>query len=319
MRGAEILYIGKATPGKDAARGLHDRLSEYRRHTAGRRAGLIFVRRAVVERGGKLEVSLPKNNKTRTVTLPGVLSRSSRCIWRMWIRLLMRRSSRETEARRHDGGIGVPMCDGRAWSSGQGFPTVSASTICVIRETTWRPRLAPRRANSWTAWVTPPSGRRWSTSMRRMPDRVAWRTGWMPWSESSEVLRSEPIYDPLCPRCVPRRLGEPPTPSPGRRATASDLRRRRGAGDGNRTRVSSLGSWRSTIELHRRSARRRSRRSLAWSGHGSLTQHLRHAESRLRQRAVWHGDAPAGSSHPARARAKHRVRHPRRTAGPRVW
>ena len=29
-----------------------------------------------------------------------------------------------------------------------------------------------------------------------------------------------------------------------------------GAGDGNRTRVSSLGSWRSTIELHRRAGRR---------------------------------------------------------------
>jgi hypothetical protein len=39
VRGVEVVYIGKATPGKDAARGLHDRLSEYRRHGAGRRAG----------------------------------------------------------------------------------------------------------------------------------------------------------------------------------------------------------------------------------------------------------------------------------------
>ncbi len=36
-------------------------------------AGLIFVRRALVERGGTLEVSLPKGNKTRTVALPEIL------------------------------------------------------------------------------------------------------------------------------------------------------------------------------------------------------------------------------------------------------
>ena len=34
-----------------------------------------------------------------------------------------------------------------------------------------------------------------------------------------------------------------------------DLRKCGGAGDGNRTRVSSLGSWRSTIELRPRAAR----------------------------------------------------------------
>ena len=36
---------------------------------------------------------------------------------------------------------------------------------------------------------------------------------------------------------------------------ASDLRRSIGASDGNRTRVSSLGSWRSTIELRSRNRR----------------------------------------------------------------
>jgi integrase len=35
--------------------------------------GLIFVRRAMVERGGSLEVSLPKNSRTRIVALPEVL------------------------------------------------------------------------------------------------------------------------------------------------------------------------------------------------------------------------------------------------------
>lgn len=35
--------------------------------------GLIHVRRAMSERGGHLEISLPKNNKTRTVAVPGVL------------------------------------------------------------------------------------------------------------------------------------------------------------------------------------------------------------------------------------------------------
>ena len=37
--------------------------------------------------------------------------------------------------------------------------------------------------------------------------------------------------------------------------TGPDLRLLGGAGDENRTRVSSLGSWRSTIELHRRAGR----------------------------------------------------------------
>ena len=36
-------------------------------------AGLIHVRRSVIERGGKVEVSLPKNQRTRTVAVPGVL------------------------------------------------------------------------------------------------------------------------------------------------------------------------------------------------------------------------------------------------------
>ncbi|WP_235545407.1 site-specific integrase [Phycicoccus sp. Soil802] len=36
-------------------------------------AGLIFVRRSMVERGGSLEISLPKNNRSRTVALPAVL------------------------------------------------------------------------------------------------------------------------------------------------------------------------------------------------------------------------------------------------------
>lgn len=36
-------------------------------------AGLIFVRRSMVERGGTLDVSLPKNNRSRTVALPTVL------------------------------------------------------------------------------------------------------------------------------------------------------------------------------------------------------------------------------------------------------
>lgn len=36
-------------------------------------SGLLFVRRAMVERGGNLELSLPKNNKTRTVAIPTVL------------------------------------------------------------------------------------------------------------------------------------------------------------------------------------------------------------------------------------------------------
>ena len=35
--------------------------------------GLIFVRSAMVERGGSLEMSLPKNSRTRIVALPGVL------------------------------------------------------------------------------------------------------------------------------------------------------------------------------------------------------------------------------------------------------
>jgi integrase len=35
--------------------------------------GLIFVRHAMVERGGSLELSLPKNSRTRIVALPGVL------------------------------------------------------------------------------------------------------------------------------------------------------------------------------------------------------------------------------------------------------
>jgi integrase len=35
--------------------------------------GLIHIRRAMSERGGHLEISLPKNNKTRTVAVPGVL------------------------------------------------------------------------------------------------------------------------------------------------------------------------------------------------------------------------------------------------------
>lgn len=36
-------------------------------------AGLIFVRRSLVERGGSLEIALPKNNRNRTVALPAVL------------------------------------------------------------------------------------------------------------------------------------------------------------------------------------------------------------------------------------------------------
>jgi integrase len=36
-------------------------------------AGLIFVRRSLTERGGTLELALPKNNKTRTVALPKIL------------------------------------------------------------------------------------------------------------------------------------------------------------------------------------------------------------------------------------------------------
>ncbi|GAA4117838.1 site-specific integrase [Knoellia locipacati] len=36
-------------------------------------AGLIHVRRAVSERGGRLETTLPKNDRTRTVAIPGVL------------------------------------------------------------------------------------------------------------------------------------------------------------------------------------------------------------------------------------------------------
>lgn len=36
-------------------------------------AGLIHVRRAVMERGGQLATSLPKNSRTRTVAIPGVL------------------------------------------------------------------------------------------------------------------------------------------------------------------------------------------------------------------------------------------------------
>jgi integrase len=35
--------------------------------------GLIFVRRAMVERGGSLELALPKNSRTRTVAVPRVL------------------------------------------------------------------------------------------------------------------------------------------------------------------------------------------------------------------------------------------------------
>lgn len=35
--------------------------------------GLIHVRRSMTERAGNLEISLPKNNKTRTVAVPGVL------------------------------------------------------------------------------------------------------------------------------------------------------------------------------------------------------------------------------------------------------
>ncbi len=36
-------------------------------------SGLLFVRRALIERGGHLEISLPKNQKTRTVAIPAVL------------------------------------------------------------------------------------------------------------------------------------------------------------------------------------------------------------------------------------------------------
>lgn len=35
--------------------------------------GLLFVRRAMVERGGNLQIALPKNNKTRTVAIPTIL------------------------------------------------------------------------------------------------------------------------------------------------------------------------------------------------------------------------------------------------------
>jgi integrase len=35
--------------------------------------GLIFVRRSMVERGGSLEIALPKNSRTRIVAVPGVL------------------------------------------------------------------------------------------------------------------------------------------------------------------------------------------------------------------------------------------------------
>ena len=107
-------------------------------------SGLIFVRRSMVERGGSLEIALPKNNRGRTVALPAVLVEELRGHLEGVPTDPDAPSSSGNGAACHGAGTGGRTSGGRKRWRRQACPTGSTSMTSGIPVTIWPLRRVPR-------------------------------------------------------------------------------------------------------------------------------------------------------------------------------